>query len=606
MKICNKILLLLLYSALLAACGFKQSPAPLADALARLPREPNALAKALQANPGSLVTKAGQTKLQHQPQAPISYQLASIDTLLRSGARERATQLLQQLPANLPTEDQQIRMIFSAQLASGNPHKVLHLLAQIQDPNTLPATIQTRYHYLLAQAFTNDNRPLQSLREWLIISNGEPYLSEELQTQIWQALSKLSDSQLATSSVDSDDKNLTAWIELQQTVRSYQNKPKQLQAMLLQWKQRHPNHSGNALLHLNYKIPAKAPSRIVLLLPLTGKLAKPGTAIRDGFMAAFYQQHNKGTYIEIIDSNKGSIKQLYRQAAQYNPDLIVGPLSKQKLQQLAKHRLPKITTLALNTIPEKLPAQFIQFGLSPLDETNQIANRAWQDGHRRALVIVPKGSWGNQIAAQFQQDWQRLGGKIPANLHYDQNSSLKTSIRHLLTIDASQHRYRNLKKIVNAKTIRFIPRMRKDIDMIFMVAKPSQARAIRPLLKFYYAGKLPIYSTSMIYAGNPSPRRDRDFNQVIFTDMPWVFPGNQRTNYGKIKKIWPHNVNRYTRLYALGIDAYHLINQLPSLQLVPKLRIKGTTGTLSLGSDGRIHRSLNWATFKNGRIKPIG
>jgi len=56
----------------------------------------------------------------------------------------------------------------------------------------------------------------------------------------------------------------------------------------------------------------------------------------------------------------------------------------------------------------------------------------------------------------------------------------------------------------------------------------------------------------------------------------------------------------YTRLFAMGVDAYYLIHNLTYLQSNSYARFPGETGNLSMNEYGRIHRELVWAKFING------
>ncbi len=52
--------------------------------------------------------------------------------------------------------------------------------------------------------------------------------------------------------------------------------------------------------------------------------------------------------------------------------------------------------------------------------------------------------------------------------------------------------------------------------MVFLLSYPSKARQIMPLLKYYYAGDVPVYATSSVYTGGVNVMKDRDLNGIIF------------------------------------------------------------------------------------------
>ena len=88
---------------------------------------------------------------------------------------------------------------------------------------------------------------------------------------------------------------------------------------------------------------------------------------------------------------------------------------------------------------------------------------------------------------------------------------------------------------------------------------------------------------------------DRDLDNIIFCDMPWVFK-----NPGARKRDWPEGFNSYTRLYALGMDSYTLGTELNSLLLFPALGTDNQTGALYLSQDRRISRILPFGQFRAG------
>jgi len=59
-------------------------------------------------------------------------------------------------------------------------------------------------------------------------------------------------------------------------------------------------------------------------------------------------------------------------------------------------------------------------------------------------------------------------------------------------------------------------------------------------------------------------------------------------------------VQRYIRLFALGVDAYNLIPDLEKLRNSPDLRLPGFTGELYIDVERRVHRQLRWGIFEKG------
>lgn len=347
--------------------------------------------------------------------------------------------------------------------------------------------------------------------------------------------------------------------------------------------------SGNAA-----DVPAYKPKQITLLLPLQGANGANGQAIRNGFLTAYYyakQRQPDAPTVNVVDTSGGNVVELYQQAVAQGSDFIVGPLTKTELTALASQKNLSRPTLALNTLDNgaTIPNLY-QFGLSPQDEARQAALRAKQAGYQRALVFYPRGNWGQGIATAFQQTFEQNGGTVVSAQPFAPREDFSARVAEALGVNPSAKR--------NA-------RPRQDIDMVFLAASPQEARQIKPRLVFYNAGSIPVYATSLIYSGIPTPQYDTDLDGVEFDDMPWLL-GPDTPQWSEMRNhiitLWGSSYNQSPRLYALGIDAYHLTYRLADLS---HSTLPGATGTLSLDSNLRVNRQLEWAKMQNGVPQPL-
>ncbi len=331
------------------------------------------------------------------------------------------------------------------------------------------------------------------------------------------------------------------------------------------------------------------PTKIALLLPLQGQVGASGQAIRNGFLTAYYyakQNQANAPTVDVVDTSGGNIVALYQQAVAQGANFVVGPLTKENLQALAAQGQLPVPTLALNTLDNGGRIKNLyQFGLSPKDDADQGALRARQDGHQRALVIYPANAFGQGIDQAFVQNWQSQGGSIVGNYGYQSKTNLTSWVAGVMGSEQ-----------VKGGSARSQPKSRQDMDVIYLVGFPQQARQIMPLLTFYTGGKVPVYAPSLVFDGNSDPQNDRDLDGIQFSDMPWIL-GPDTPQWSEMRthimSLWGGSYSRSPRLYAMGIDAYHLTYRLGST-------IKGATGTLSLDSDQHIRRQLRWAKIQDG------
>jgi hypothetical protein len=263
-----------------------------------------------------------------------------------------------------------------------------------------------------------------------------------------------------------------------------------------------------------------------------------------------------------------------------------------------------VPVLALNRIDQPVPAgssALVQMALAPEDEAVGLAELAYGRGARRALIIRPAGAWGDKLEQAFRQRWQSLGGIVASSASYTGQDDYSPAVKNGMGLEASEQRKSRVRDMF-ATNVEFTPRRRQDLDAIFMLSRNGpEARSVKPLLAFHYAGSLPIYATSSIYSGTPD-ERDRDLDGINLVDIPWLLGGNPALK----DTLAEGNTgsDHYTRLNALGVDAYRLQAHFPQLQGGPDALLRGDTGLLSMNPQLQILRELSPATFDGGELTP--
>ncbi len=425
--------------------------------------------------------------------------------------------------------------------------------------------------------------------------------------KIWAALSNLTGPQL--NKQRSDNPVIKGWLDLARVMRSGQQDISKLENDLLDWGTRHPLHPvGDAFLSEllnNYQFEVSETKQIAVLLPMSGNLSKVTDTIKNGLLSAYYNDSNSPIkpVIKFYDSSneKLTFQQLYEQAIYDGATHIIGPLDKIIINQLAQQSELDIPVLTLNYSENSLnyTENLFQFGLSPVDEAQQVAELAIRQNKFTAAVFYPDSEWGRRLYKAFSEHYQLLGGKVLTAADYVTNTNdYRRPVRALFNLDQSAIRRQKVENTISQKT-ESEPYRRQDIDMIFLVATHHSARGIMPAFKFHHAGDLPVYSTSHVYAGKLDRELDRDLNGLVFCDLPWILQNN--SPLAKVfTQNWPQQ-EKLTRLFALGIDAYHLVYNLDYLKNNDYAFFDGQTGNIQLDDHNRITRKLLWAKFKKGK-----
>ncbi len=456
--------------------------------------------------------------------------------------------------------------------------------------------------------------------------------------QIWLNLTTLDAEELRPLSLSAIFDETKGWFQLAWLFRAYQdNLDSQINA-LNHWLTQYPGHPAASPLPESLAILSQLvqqrPNKIALLLPQKGPYLPASRAIQNGFLAAHYTDTEStdtnntliktnltdplhtSLQIRVYDSsNTDTFIKTYQQAVLDGAELIIGALQKENVKALQhysiyneshpeKGGLP-VPTIALNRGANDIqsPSNLFQFGLSPDDEARQVATHALEYEYKNAAVLYPDTPWGERVFNAFNEQWTQLGGNTTASATFDNKGNYSSAIKQMLMIQQSQSRANQLKRMLGI-SFEFQPRRRQDIDFVFILASPKQARQIKPLLDFHYAADIPVYATSHIYSGKPKASKDRDINGVEFCDIPWLLTTPTETQQN-LNQAWPNAASRYRRLNALGVDAYRLHARIQLLTGVPGARFFGATGVLSLSPENLILRELNWAKIKKGTPRAV-
>ncbi len=472
--------------------------------------------------------------------------------------------------------------------------------------------LQEQAAQLQTETFKLAQKPLQAA---LTLISAGPLLAmddAERNDEIWQLLKKTPADLVADRSESAIGFDTQGWLELALILRESGMTLESQGRAVRDWQNNWAGHPAAeqlpSELALIMNLSQERPELIALALPLSGPLASAGTAIREGFMAAFYGDEARRDYdiiITVTDTHEKNFTEVYDQLRRENPDLIVGPLEKEALASVMERDSMPVPLMALNYYDQQseAPDRLYQFGLSAEDEARQIAKRLEEEDLDQVLVLIPDGDWGDRVEAALLASLEETGGTALSIERFFRTDNLREVTADLLGINTSRQRAIAVEQTVG-QNIEFEPRRRQDVDAIVMIAPPTLARQFKPLFAFYFASNIPVYSSSLVYEGKPDPSRDRDLDQVRFTDLPWVLDSDQRFRQ-TAGEAFPNMGGQLGRLFAMGADAYHLSARLPVLKQVEGSALEGQTGRLTMSKDGRIRREQMWAIFQKGEPQTL-
>lgn len=519
------------------------------------------------------------------PQQKNALLLDYSESFLQKKKTIAAQKLLQQIDTTHLSEKEYSRMNLSLAEIEVNyhrPEQALQILNQINHHHLYSYQRKNRLK-IEATALFQAGRPLESAEIW---SNYHSYLTDDLaiyanNSQIWHTVNAASLDELEI--YRSSSRLVQGYVDLAIIHRKHSNQDRKEPQWA--WQNEYPRHPGLNLIELRADLDGNSPliyepETVGLMLPLSGPHAQSGEAIQKGIFTAYYHSQGTKPAIKIYDTHTNSIPQLYQQMLSDGCQLVIGPLLKPNIEALSALDI-KYPVIALNHAEGVYHPLIYQLSLAPEDEIDHIVEIARIKNYNSALVLFPDNPWGRRLEQYFNQSWQKSGGLNTDSYAYHQGTQLSQQIKTALKLKSSETRRNEISSLLNTK-VHGRPTARSDIDFIFLIAQPDAARVIKPLLKFHFAGHIPVYATSHIYNGYFNPL-DEDLEGIIFVENPGILhqppapPG--------------------PRLQLLGHDGYMLSQTIVNGSLSQLGEIRGKTGWLRLDERNQFHRRLETAYF---------
>ena len=510
-----------------------------------------------------------------------TYKLLAARVLISENKVEQSEALLSEL-GELNEAQKLDRALIEARIsAEKNANDVAQNQLRALDLNKLSPSQKSRYYETLAIVAENRKDIIEAVKARVKIDENltDVQRRQDNVDKTW-ALLRSANTGVINNASDEGNAALGGWLTLIKTYNDYIRQPVQLSQALQSWKNAYPNHAAATLFPkelltlLNFQ--QTNVSQIGLLLPLSGDGQILGTTIQSGFNDA---KGNSTIPVQVFDTSMNSVQDIIAQAKQAGIKTLVGPLLKQNLDVILADpaQIQGMDVLALNATPNsRAIAQLCYYGLSPEDEAESAANKMWNDGIRSPLVAMPQNDLGQRVGNAFNVRWQQLAG-TDANIRY---YNLPADVTYFLQENGS------------------------NSTALYVVANPDELVEMKGYLT-NSAPNLRIYasSRSSSSAASSNPEFVAQMNGVQFSDIPFF----KETNSPQYQKLAKTTGSEYQlmRLYAMGADAWLLINQFNELRQVPGYRLSGLTGILSAGTNCNVERDMTWYQYQDGAVVPV-
>ena len=322
-------------------------------------------------------------------------------------------------------------------------------------------------------------------------------------------------------------------------------------------------------------LPTEKPfPHIALLLPLQSAIfgAAAETVQQGFFAAANYKRQMLPVRVYSNFDENSSVATVYHQAIANGARAVVGPLTRNGVIALTADPDIPVPTLALNTVEGQFAPQLYFFGMAVEAEARQVAQLAMQQGLHQAIIITTHTQLSQRLQSAFEEEWtgsaNSKGRGILREIEYNDDPAAFADITNITD------------------------------TMVFLAADAGKARLIRP----YLPNKLPVYATSQIFTGNDNVLTNYDLNGIRFVDMPWLLAPDHPAVMIYPRTNPPLSADR-ERLYALGIDAFRIIQLMLNNKIASAMPLDGVSGQILLTGHYFQHLGIP-AVFSQGGAQP--
>ena len=424
----------------------------------------------------------------------------------------------------------------------------------------------------------------------------------------WRHLSRLPVPMLRRTARSAGSASAKLWMDLAVAANAALTSQAQA-AIWRRFRAEHPDHVAARFPPPNV-LGVAVRRNVAVLLPLSGDLAQLAEAIRDGFLAAYLEawgEERDRQTVRFYDTGALPAADAYRQAVLDGADIVVGPLEKSAVAELAALP-PERPVVALNNLDDPEPSRdgnglpsMLQLALAPEDDAAAIAAALTASDVQRVVVFANAAPWSTRAQRRFEKELVAQAGaqtdpiEVVAVGALADNSEATTVVGNLLGVAASQARQAALVEMLRIE-LEFVPRHRDDVDAVVAFVDGRQLMALKPALDFHLAADLPanllLYAPSQAVRGVAWGRLEG----LRVCNIPWLLHGGplRRETAALATSRGP-----LASLFALGVDGFRVANQLERMTIHSQ-SVAGSTGILTADGNGRIHRQLAWGRVSNG------
>lgn len=420
----------------------------------------------------------------------------------------------------------------------------------------------------------------------------------------------------------------------------------------------------------NMPLPAVAvaktlrPTTIAVLLPADNSpFLSAGKIVSNGIIAASKTSPVPANILMIESPDRVSMDELLEAAVASGADVVVGPLQRERVEQLAAREMLPIPVVALNTVTpteHEAPRNLLMMSISTEAEAQYVADLAIKTlppqiqalrpitnpvpeslsgpvtvnstdtasmpahvkiAERAPIAILTMDrTWEKRIETAYKHALERAG--VPCDVFtLDPKNLTEVPSALIPTLDAATETFFNdRRRAIRAEERGNPKRLQSRLKELEKERRTRIATAEPPYKAIFLAldaqtaslvkNRLPqrsrIWATSSTNPGDPSTSSSAaalayDLENVAFTDCPLVVRYDAQSFEARFGTAMPYSLAA-KRLFALGVDAYEMAQQWAIGR--PIIQFYGESGRLEVDRKASpiVKRTPQTIVVKDGRL----
>lgn len=360
------------------------------------------------------------------------------------------------------------------------------------------------------------------------------------------------------------------------------------------------------------------PTRIGVLVPLSGPMRQFGREVLNGVRLALDQSFVKGVGLVVRDTEAGpgALKGAWNEMVEdFRPLAIVGPVLSRQVSELApfaqREKIPMISPAATATNLPQLPF-LIRYALTSERQAQALADYAMTRlSMSRFAVLFPNNPYGRQLSQFFVEAVRARGGELVAVETYEPGAAdYSPQISRIKASDLASFGVLGPPPEKKGQIQEYTP----GFDGMFIPGDVNEVTLIASQLAFFDIRNVRLLGANGWGSADLIRIGGRYVENGLFVDGFFAgssdaivkqFTESYRGTYRGEPTLLAAQAFDATRIILRTIENGARTGEQVQSGIATMREFRGPTGVLRVGENGTLIRSVFYVTIQNGRFVEV-